>query len=110
MRIDADVYTENKEEIIHTLTRDNEHDNQSKYYYTKTSHNRMRVKQAYFLLCDSCFWCVSCLYIGKIMDRCPACNNDRLESMPICDNEIYKFGYDPKTGVMLEFSKNAGVK
>ncbi len=95
MRVDAGVCTENKEEIIHTLTLDNEHDNQCKYYYTKPSHNRMRA---------------SCLYLGKIMNRCPAYNNDRLESMPICDNEIYKFGYDPKTEVMLEFSKNARVK
>jgi hypothetical protein len=109
LRIDTEAYTENEEEIIHTLTSDKEHDNQSKNYYT-TSHNRMRVKQLYFLLCNSCFWCAPYLYLGKIMDRCPACNNDRLESMPICDKEIYKFGYDPKTEVMLEFSKNARVK
>jgi hypothetical protein len=73
LRIDTGVCTENKEEIIHTLTRDNEHDNQSKYYYTKTSHNRM---------------CASCFYLGNIMDRYPAYNNDRLESVPVCCNKI----------------------
>jgi hypothetical protein len=53
LRIDTEAYTENEEEIIHTLTSDKEHDNQSKNYYT-TSHNRMRVKQLYFLLYDPC--------------------------------------------------------
>ena len=29
----------------------------------------------------------------------------KLESIPISDNEAYKFDYDPKHGVIFEFSK-----
>jgi len=41
--------------------------------------------------------------------KCPSCSDARLESMPISDNEIYKFEYDSETGVILEFSKSDGV-
>ena len=38
----------------HTFDFGNEDNEQSKYYDKKTSHDRMDVKQAYFLLCESC--------------------------------------------------------
>ncbi|MDQ6666856.1 MAG: hypothetical protein M3Y53_01365 [Thermoproteota archaeon] len=66
-------------------------------------------KEIHFLLCESCFWCASCLNITKTVTRCPSCSDARLESMSISDNEIYKFGYDPARGVTLEFSKSDGV-
>jgi hypothetical protein len=68
------------------------------------------VAKIHFVLCELCFWCVSCLNVAKrTVTKCPSCNELRLESIPIFNNEIYKFGYDPKTGMMLEFSKNVGV-
>ena len=61
------------------------------------------------VLCGSCFWCVSCVNVGKKMvTKCPNCGEARLESIPN-DNEIYKFRYDPGRGVILEFSKSGGV-
>jgi hypothetical protein len=36
----------------------------------------------YFLLCQRCFWCVSCLGKGSISE-CPRCNNTTLDSIPI---------------------------
>ena len=68
-------------------------------------------KQICFLICKSCFWCASYFTIvgDIIISKCQACNSDRVESMPIADNEIYKFDYDPKRGVTLEFSRSDGV-
>jgi hypothetical protein len=64
----------------------------------------------HFLLCGSCFWCAS--NFNNIDDtiiitttKCPCCDSTRVESIPISYNEVYKFDYDPKRGVTLEFSK-----
>ena len=67
-------------------------------------------KEIRFLICESCFWCASCLNVAKsTVTKCPSCSDAKLESMAISDNEIYKFGYDPGRGVTLEFSKSDGV-
>jgi hypothetical protein len=67
-------------------------------------------KEIRFLICESCFWCASCLNVAKMtVTKCPSCSGARLESMPIADNEISRFGYDPGRGVTLEFSRSDGV-
>jgi hypothetical protein len=33
-----------------------------------------------------------------IVEKYPSCMNDKLESMPLSDKEIYKFGYDAIRG------------
>lgn len=62
----------------------------------------------YFLLCESCFWTASYLsttFSNKKdpITHCPLCIRQKLESMPISDNEEYLFEYDVKRGVILEF-------
>jgi hypothetical protein len=37
--------------------------------------------------------------------HCPLCNTGKIESMPISDNEEYRFEYNMKQGIMLEFKK-----
>jgi hypothetical protein len=39
-----------------------------------------------------------------MITECPSCNATRVESLPISHDEVYRFGYDPKRGVTLEFS------
>ena len=47
-------------------------------------------KQIDFLLCESCFWCASCIDSQqKRMTRCPSCKDFRLKYLIINDNEIY---------------------
>jgi hypothetical protein len=65
-------------------------------------------EETYFLLCQSCFWCVS--YSPQIHNRatkqvtkCPSCIGGDIESLPIANNEEYRFGYDTKRGVTMEF-------
>jgi hypothetical protein len=68
-----------------------------------------------FIICQSCFWCAS--YINTITaftakrrgdappTKCPICIEGNIESMSINKNEVYKFDYDAKHGVVLEFLK-----
>ena len=64
----------------------------------------------YFLLCKSCFWSAS--YLSNIfgsktkpITHCPLCNTQTIESMPISDNDVYRFEYNMKQGVELEFER-----
>jgi hypothetical protein len=52
-------------------------------------------------------WCASYLRrnYGTTISKCPTCNKSRVESIPISDNDVYRFDYDPKRGITLEFSK-----
>jgi hypothetical protein len=71
--------------------------------------------QVSFLICQSCFWCAS--YISTVTafiakrrgdappTKCPICIEGNIESMSINKNEVYKFDYDTKRGVVLEFLK-----
>jgi rubrerythrin len=78
----------------------------------KLSNEKKRIitKQRHFLLCESCFWCASSIYVVSMDWICPVCsnnnnNNNKVESIPIQNNEIYKFDYNQRHGVILEFSE-----
>ena len=59
-----------------------------------------------FLICGSCFWCASLFNIYReVVSKCPSCNSNCVESMPISHHEVYTFNHDPKRGVTLGFSK-----
>jgi hypothetical protein len=80
------------------------------YHHTNTdklSNEKKRTitKQRHFLLCESCFWCASSIYLVSMDWICPVCNNNKVESIPIQNNEIYKFDYKQRHGVILEFSE-----
>jgi hypothetical protein len=58
----------------------------------------------HFVICNSCFWCAS-LYSDSMTIKCPVCNSySNLESIPISENESFKFNYHSRTGIVLEFS------
>ena len=86
--------------------------NTTAYRHTNTDKSsiekkkRIITKQRHFLLCESCFWCASSIYLISMDWICPVCNNsNKIESIPIQNNEIYKFDYNQKYGVILEFSE-----
>ena len=84
------------------------HDINKVNYEKKKKKKRIIIKQKHFLLCESCFWCASSIYINSSMNFiCPVCNNNntKVESIPIQSNEAYKFDYDQRLGVILEFSE-----
>ena len=34
-----------------------------------------------FAICDSCYWCASCLKLNRPMIKCPRCGEDRIAFM-----------------------------
>jgi hypothetical protein len=74
------------------------------------SGRKTRISDIHFLLCQSCFWCASYtspfLYkrmTKETITKCPSCNEENIESLPIAENEKYGFDYDTKRGVIMEF-------
>ena len=90
------------------------------FLQTSRHQDSNKGKEIQFLICESCFWCASLLCSNDdnnndngagtttnnttITKCCPCCRNNRVESIPISYNEVYKFDYNPKRGVTLEFS------
>jgi hypothetical protein len=70
--------------------------------------NKKILKQKYFLICKSCLWSSSSYLLSSIdkFSRCPICHQDEIESLPLSDDEVYKFDYSSKRGISLEFKKN----
>jgi hypothetical protein len=58
-----------------------------------------------FLICRSCFWCVSCLSPESTFTKCPSCVEGNIESLPIAENEDYRFNFDLKRGITTEFRR-----
>ena len=57
------------------------------HHHTNTNKlsNEMKrtiTKQRHFLLCESCFWCASSIYLVSMDWICPICNNSKIESIP----------------------------
>jgi hypothetical protein len=63
-----------------------------------------------FVICQSCFWCASDVSTQyhkrnkeKIITKCPFCNSNNIESIPIAENEKYRFNYDTRRGITMMF-------
>jgi hypothetical protein len=59
----------------------------------------------YFLICISCFWCASYLKSDIMFLKCPICNEGKIDSMPLGEDEIYRFNHSLDKGIELEFSR-----
>lgn len=70
--------------------------------------NKKILKRKYFLICKSCLWSSSSYLLSNIdkFSRCPICHQDEIESLPLSHDEVYKFDYNSKSGISLEFKKN----
>jgi hypothetical protein len=67
---------------------------------------RRNFKQIRFIVCESCFWCASCLNQGITVDKCPSCNNGKVELLPVFDNELDRSSRTPKKAdVVPHFEK-----
>ena len=44
-------------------------------------------EQIYFQICESCFWCASCIHLEKNNTvKCPNCNDFRVKSLPLTED------------------------
>jgi hypothetical protein len=61
-----------------------------------------KYQDATFLICNSCFWCASCISADyNHTEQCPNCST-KMESIPISEREAYQLNIDSKN-VSLEF-------
>lgn len=71
--------------------------------------NNPKIDERIFLLCDQCFWTVTCLsknYLQEILaknNKCPRCNQDQLSSFPVMPNDSFTYSYSKKRGFELNF-------
>jgi hypothetical protein len=56
-----------------------------------------------FMICGNCFWCATYLF-NFPLDKCPVCAANRIEGIPLSDNEEYSLSNNPKTGLILNFA------
>ena len=69
----------------------------------------LNINQSIFLLCDHCFWTVTCLgksHIEQILGAngiCPACKYERLSSLPITANESFTYENSRSRGLEIVF-------
>ena len=66
--------------------------------------------KVYFMICHTCLWCASCIspqILSKMATvtttKCPSCVEGTIESIPIAENEDYRFDYDVKRGLVMKF-------
>lgn len=63
---------------------------------------KIQSNSANFVICDSCFWCASCLR-GTYESRCLACGSPIASAIPIVRNETFMVEVDRKRGITLSF-------
>ena len=64
--------------------------------------------RAYFMICQTCFWCASYIdLMGNVHTLpykvCPTCNHTAIELLPLSNGDHYRFEYTATRGVILEF-------
>jgi hypothetical protein len=77
-----------------------------------------RTSQVYFVICNSCYWCVTFFSIDDletlsassthVLD-CHVCNSHNTELIPISTNESFRIDYSLTRGMELEFYKSNNV-
>lgn len=76
-----------------------EKDEENEYNNNNNNNNNNSNETSYkqvirFLICDSCFWCASCIALDAPAPvKCPSCNDNKVEWMPIT-SDIHEFDYD----------------
>jgi hypothetical protein len=76
---------------------------------TMNESKNPKVNEKIFLLCDQCFWTVTCLnknYLKETLSKnntCPHCNQDQLSSFPVMPNDSFTYSYSKKRGIELTF-------
>jgi len=85
-------------------------DNDKNEIYSQSSQDNLEPqryahpRQVNFLICRLCFWCASYLYGSyKAAEKCPICDNNSIESLPISDQEAFEFEHSQSRGVTLNF-------
>ena len=64
-------------------------------------------KSVNFIVCGSCYWSASYLD-ARPVEKCPACQNVTVDSMPVAGNDVYVYSYEAKRGIIIDFTRARG--
>ena len=53
----------------------------------------VKLKERYFLICQSCFWCASYLESEITDTKCPLCDQGKIDCMSVGENKSYRSNY-----------------
>lgn len=67
-------------------------------------------KQEYrdLVVCNKCQWLASLLEDTYKFSRCPECNGNTIETIPVDDNEKYCLSTNKRRGIEIEFEIDKG--
>jgi len=57
---------------------------------------------------NNCQWLASLLEDTYKFSRCPECNADTIETIPVDNNEKYRLSFDKWRGIDIEFESDKG--
>jgi len=67
------------------------------------SNSIRKYHECKFWICNSCLWCASYLSgEDNSSEKCPTCDSDRMDLIPICETETYRLEMDG-SGICMEF-------
>ena len=76
-------------------------------HFCEKENESIYLKERFFLMCKSCYWCASCLMDDQAyFSICPECLTDKMEWLPISQSECYRLDFDQKLGTVLHFTNN----
>lgn len=64
------------------------------------------IEKRNFLICSSCFWCVSCFTGNRTIMNCPSCGNKEMQLNPIADYKSYKLDDEFMKEIASQFWPN----
>ena len=73
----------------------------------ETDNYAKLTKAIYFVICESCLWCASCIKNQTTFTTCPLCHNGKIDCMPIADDKNGFFDYRHSKVVELKFANNS---
>jgi hypothetical protein len=92
--------------ILKVLNANDNNNNTTTVSIDNYSSNDYAIAKRHFVICNSCFWCASLYSDLRRIIKCPLCNSyTNLESIPISENESFKFNHDSGKGMELEFTR-----
>lgn len=60
------------------------------YLYERKTDRR----KATFVICQDCFWCVSCFKVDRELQYCHACRSGNIDSLPVFADEFFNLNID----------------
>jgi hypothetical protein len=57
-----------------------------------------------FVICEECFWCLSMMSSARSISKCIVCSSNRIASIPLAQNESYRYTVTEMGGLEIKFS------